>query len=180
MSRTLLIVDIQNDYFPNGAMPLVGADGAAEAAAAVLASFRRADDPVVHVRHVWDAPDATFMRPGTDGVEIHETVRPLERETVVTKAHPNAFVGTGLDQVLDELSTRELVVMGMMTSMCVDSTVRAASERGFEVLVVHDACAAPDLTFGDVTVGGAEVHAAFMAAIADGFAEVRTSADCLD
>ena len=77
--------------------------------------------------------------------------------------------------MLDELSTRELVVMGMMTSMCVDSTVRAASERGFEVLVVHDACAAPDLTFGDVKVGGAEVHAAFMAAIADGFAEVRTS-----
>ena len=161
-------------------MPLVGADMAAEAAAAVLASFRRADDPVVHVRHVGMRRTRRSCDRVPDGVEIHETVRPLEQETVVTKAHPNAFVGTGLDQVLDELSTRELVVMGMMTSMCVDSTVRAASERGFEVLVVHDACAAPDLTFGDVTVGGAEVHAAFMAATADGFAEVRTSEDFLD
>lgn len=180
MSRTLLIVDIQNDYFPDGAMPLVGADSAGAAAVTVLASFRRTEDPVVHVQHVWDAPDATFMRPGTDGVEIHPTVRPLEHETVVTKVHPNAFHETALGQVLDELSTRELVVMGMMTSMCVDSTVRAASERGFDVTVVHDACAAPDLTFGDVRVGGAEVHAAFMAAMADGFAEIRASEDYLD
>ena len=58
MARTLLIVDIQNDYFDGGAMPLVGADRAVAAAEGVLASFRRAGDPVVHVLHIWDDPEA--------------------------------------------------------------------------------------------------------------------------
>jgi nicotinamidase-related amidase len=66
--------------------------------------------------------------------------------------------------------------MGMMSSMCVDATARAASDLGFDVTVVHDACAAPDLEFGGVEVAGASVHAAFMAALADGYAKV-VSAD---
>ena len=173
MARTLLIVDVQNDYFDGGAMPLVGADRAAAAAKAVLASFRQAGDPVVHVQHIWDDPEATFMRPGTPGVDIHDDVRPLSSEAVVTKADPNAFFGTGLQQVLGE--TQELVVLGMMTSMCVDSTVRAAAELGYDVTLVHDACAAPDLTFEGVSVDGAAVHAAFVAALGDGFATVRSS-----
>jgi nicotinamidase-related amidase len=175
LARTLLIVDFQNDYFDGGAMPLVGADRAVAAAEGVLASFRRAGDPVVHVQHIWDDPEATFMRPGTRGVDIHDDVRPLGSEAVVTKAEPNSFLGTGLEQLLGELDTQELVVLGMMTSMCVDSTVRAAAELGYDVTLVHDACAAPDLTFEGVTVGGAEVHAAFVAALGDGFATVQPS-----
>jgi nicotinamidase-related amidase len=175
MTRTLLIVDIQNDYFEGGAMPLVGADRAGGAAKEILASFRQAGDPVVHVQHIWDDPEATFMRPGTRGVDIHDDVRPLSGEPVVTKENPNAFLGTKLADLLGERDTRELVVLGMMTSMCVDSTVRAAAELGFDVTLVHDACAAPDLTFEGETVGGAAVHAAFVAALADGFATVRSS-----
>ena len=63
----------------------------------------------------------------------------------------------------------------MMTSMCVDSTVRAGAELGFTMSVIHDACAAPDLEFGDTTVPGASVHAAFLAALGDGFAAVISS-----
>lgn len=178
MTRTLLIVDIQNDYFPGGAYPLVGAIEAAAAAEAVLAAFRRAGDPVVHVQHVWDAPDALFMRPGTPGVEIHPAVTPAPGEVVVTKSAPNAFVGTELGQLLDRDST--LIVMGMMTSMCVDSTVRAAADAGYPVELVHDACAAPDLEFAGTVVPGALVHAAFVAALGDSFAAVRSSAEVVE
>jgi nicotinamidase-related amidase len=174
-ARTLLIVDIQNDNFEGGAMPLVGADRALGAAKGVVASFRQAGDVVIHVQHIWDDPEATFMRPGTRGVDIHDDVRPLRGETVITKESPNAFLGTRLAELLGDLATQELVVLGMMTSMCVDSTVRAAAELGFEVTLVHDACAAPDLTFEGETVGGAAVHAAFVAALGDGFATVRSS-----
>lgn len=175
MTRTLLIVDIQNDYFPGGAYPLVGATEAGAVAASVLAAFRRAGDPVVHVQHVWDAPDATFMRPGTPGVQINAAVTPAAGEPVVTKAEPNAFVGTDLDRRLDRSGT--LVVMGMMTSMCIDSTVRAAADAGYTVELVHDACAAPDLEFGGTAVPGAAVHAAFVAALGDGFATLRSGAE---
>lgn len=76
MARALLIVDIQKDYFPGGAFPLVGPEEAAEAARAVLDAFRARGEPVVHVRHIAPEPDAGFMREGTDGAEIHELVAP--------------------------------------------------------------------------------------------------------
>ena len=80
MTRGLVIVDIQRDYFPGGAYPLVEPEAAAGAARRVLDHFRAEGEPVVHLQHVWDAPDATFMRPGTDGVEIHPEVAPADGE----------------------------------------------------------------------------------------------------
>ena len=79
MSRALLIIDIQRDYFPGGAYPLVEPEAAADAARRVLDRFREGGEPVVHLKHVWDAPDAAFMKPGTDGIEIHDTVAPGRR-----------------------------------------------------------------------------------------------------
>ncbi|GAB2742325.1 cysteine hydrolase family protein [Arthrobacter bambusae] len=179
MSRVLLVIDVQNDYFPGGAYPLAGSDMAVAAAASVIEIFRQSGEPVVHVQHVWDEPEASFMRPGTAGVEIHNAVRPLPEEVVITKASPNAFIGTELGAVLKRLEASELVVVGMMTSMCVDSSVRAAAEQGFDVVLVHDACAAPDLEFGGVRVPGEMVHAAFVAALGDGFARVVSSRDVI-
>lgn len=178
-SRTLLIIDIQRDYFPGGAYPLVEPEAAAEAARDVLDSFRDAADPVIHMKHVWDEPDAEFMRPGTDGIEIHPAVAPAEGELVLEKSSPNAFLKTGLEKELRKLGADNLVVAGMMSSMCVDATVRAAADLGFSPTVVHDACAAPDLQFNGVEVPGATVHAAFMAALADGYAELTSAAELL-
>ncbi len=179
MARALLIIDIQNDYFPGGAFPLHEPEAAAERASALLAAFRASGEPVVHVQHVWDAPDAEFMVPGTDGVEIHAAVAPAGDEPVVQKAEPNAFLGTGLEQQLRGAGIDELVVAGMMTSMCVDATVRAASDLGFTVSVAADACAAPSLAFGGVDVEAPAVHAAFLAALADSYATVVPAAELL-
>jgi nicotinamidase-related amidase len=172
MTPGLLIIDIQRDYFPGGAYPLVEPEPAARAAKQVLERFRAEARPVVHLRHVWDAPDATFMRPGTEGVEIHPLVAPADGEPVIDKANPNGFLDTDLEERLRALGADELVVVGMMSSMCVDATVRAAVDLGLETTVVHDGCAAPDLQFGGRDVPGAAVHAAFMAALADGYATV--------
>jgi nicotinamidase-related amidase len=175
MPRGLLIIDIQRDYFPGGAYPLVGPEAAAEAARRALDAFRASGEPVVHLKHVWDAPDATFMRPGTDGVEIHPLVEPAEGERVIEKAEPNGFLGTGLEATLREAGIDSLVVAGMMSSMCVDATVRAAVDLGFGATVVHDACAAPDLSYEGTEIPGAAVHGAFMAALADGYATLVAS-----
>ena len=79
---------------PRGAYPLVEPEAAATRRAGVLAAFRAGGEPVVHLRHVWDAPDATFMRPGTEGVEIHPLVAPADGEPVIDKAAPNGFLDT--------------------------------------------------------------------------------------
>jgi nicotinamidase-related amidase len=172
VARALLIVDIQKDYFPGGAYPLVGPEQAAAAAARALGAFRHAGSPVVHVQHLWDEPEAVFMRPGTEGVEIHPDVAPADGETVITKDSPNAFLHTPLEEHLRSIGAEKLVVCGMMTSMCVDATARAASDLGFSVTVLQDACAAPDLEFGGVSVPAAQVGAAYFAALADSYAKV--------
>src|SRR4051812_49344604 len=100
MARALLIIDIQKDYFPGGKNPLVEPEAAAEAARRVLERFREDGERVVHLRHVWDAPDAPFMRPGTEGIEIHPLVAPAEGEPVIDKTEPNGFLGTGLEERL--------------------------------------------------------------------------------
>ena len=84
------------------------------------------------MQHVSGEPDATFMRPGTAGVEIHPLVAPQADEPVVQKANPNSFLDTELESMLRGLGVDSVVVCGMMTSMCVDATVRAAVDLGFE------------------------------------------------
>jgi len=177
MTRTLVVVDIQNDYFPGGANPLDGPEAAAEQARTLLDAFRDSGEPVVHVRHVWDAPDALYLRPGTPGGEIHQAVSPEPGEAVVEKAFPNAFLETSLDQSLKDAGVNELVVCGMMTCMCVDATVRAAVDLGYDVSVAHDACATMALEFGGREIAAPDVHAAFLAALADGYATVGPAAD---
>ena len=179
MHRALVIVDIQNDYFPGGAHPLIGPEAAAAAARSVLDVFRDAGETVVHVQHVSEEAGASFMRPGTHGVEIHELVSPRPGEPVVQKAHPNAFLGTLLEDELRARGVDHVVVCGMMTSMCVDATVRAAVDLGFSATVVHDGCAAPDLEFAGETIPAHVVHGAFLAALGDGYAELRSAEQVL-
>jgi nicotinamidase-related amidase len=177
-TTTVLVIDVQQDYFPGGAFALVGPEAAAAAGSRVLAWARGQGHRVVHVQHADPDPEATFLAAGSDGARIHPLLAPLDGEDVVTKAEPNAFVGTDLADRLD--GVERLVVLGMMSSMCVDATVRAAADQGLSVTVVQDACAAPDLTFKGRTVPGADVHAAFMAALASAYAEVVDAVDLVD
>jgi len=169
MPRALVIVDVQNDYFPGGAHPLAAPEAAAANVRRLLDAFRAAGEPLVHVQHVWDAPDAAFMRPGTPGIEIHDTVAPLPGEHVVRKTHPNGFRETELEQTLRAAGVDEVVVCGMMTAMCVDATARAAADLGFGVTVVSDACATCDLEFAGETIPARQVHGAFLAALGGGY-----------
>src|SRR5947209_11900323 len=99
--RALMLIDIQNDYFPGGKWPLSGVESAADKAAKLLAAARAAGDLVVHVRHEFPTPDAPFFAPGSEGAKIHPKVKSLDGETVVLKHHVNSFRETDLKAVLD-------------------------------------------------------------------------------
>ncbi len=165
MQIALLIVDIQNDYFPSGKNPLEGSPQAALRAGALLGQFRNHGLTPIHIQHLSTRPGATFFVPGTPGVEIYTEVEPLPGETIIQKHFPNSFRDTTLLTHLHNLGAQRLVICGMMTHMCVDATVRAAADHGFEVLVAHDACATKNLAFGGQSVPAAQVHAAFLAAL---------------
>jgi nicotinamidase-related amidase len=180
MSDTaLLIVDLQNDYFPGGRMELEGAEAAAANAAEALKRFRAKGRPVVHVRHLSVRPGATFFIPGTTGAEIHGNVVPLSSEQIIEKNFPNSFRGTALKELLDKQGIRHLVVAGMMTHLCVDATVRQAADHGFQVTLLADACATRAQKYGEETVPARQVHVAFLAALNGLYARVLKTGDYL-
>jgi nicotinamidase-related amidase len=170
--HALILVDIQNDYFPGGKWPLVGVEAAAANAAKILAATRDAGQLVVHVRHEFTSSDAPFFLPGSEGAHLHPSVSNQPQERVVLKHFVNSFRETPLKQILDEHDISELTVVGAMSHMCIDAMVRAAADFGFTTTVVHDACATRDLEFNGMTVPAAQVHAAFMSALGFGYAKV--------
>lgn len=177
--RAVVVVDLQNDYFPAGRLPLVDIEQAVTNAARVIDDARMKGDAVIHVRHEFIAPDAPFFAPGTEGARIHPAVAPLDGEPVVLKNYPNSFLKTGLKQMLDATGIEEVVVVGAMSHMCIDATTRAASDLGYKIFVVHDACATRDIEFGGLVVPAAQVHAALMAALAFAYATVTTTDEFL-
>jgi nicotinamidase-related amidase len=177
MSRALVIVDIQRDYFPGGKMPLHEPEAAAAKAGQVLDAFRAAGEPVIHVQHL-SPVGGGFLEEGTEGAEIMAPVTPQAGEAHITKRAPNSFLDTDLERHLRGLGIQDVVVVGMMTSMCVDATTRAGADLGFKMTLVPDACAAPDLEYDGRRVAAQDVHASFVAALGQAYATV-TPADQL-
>lgn len=180
MSKALIIIDIQNDYFENGAMELVGSLSASENAKLVLSKFRNENLPIVHIQHLSVAPGSVFFLPETRGQEIHENVKPLDGEKVITKYYPNSFRDTDFLDYLKSLSITELVVVGMMTHMCVDATVRAAKDFDFECTLIGDACASRDLEVNGKTVKAEDAHNAFLSALSFFYADVKSTSEFLN
>lgn len=173
--RALVVIDVQNDYFPGGRWTLDGMDAAADNVGRLLAAARAAGDLVIHVRHEFPTSDAPFFAPGSVGAEIHAKARNVGTEAVVVKDQINAFRGTELKPLLDRAGIHEVIVCGAMSHMCVDAAVRAASDFGYRCTVIHDACATRAQEFQGVQVPAEQVHAAYMAALGFGYAKLMST-----
>lgn len=180
MKKALILIDIQNDYFPGGAMELIGSQEAGLHAAELLREFRRKSFSVVHIQHFSTRPGSTFFLPDTHGVQINQCVTPINGEPIFRKNFPNSFRDTPLLEHLHQLHIGQLIVAGMMTHMCVDTTIRAAFDLGFQSLLAQDACATVSLSFGNTPVSAEYVQAAFLASMNGLFAKVMTVREIVD
>ena len=165
MKTALLLIDIQNDYFPGGKMELEGPVEAAKKANELLQCFRDHAMPTVHIQHISLKPDATFFIPSDRGTDINDLTAHYEGEPLVQKHYPNSFRETDLLDLLKKWKIERVIITGMMTHMCVDATARAAADLGFQVMVAEDACATRALTYGETTITADHVHMAFLAAL---------------
>jgi nicotinamidase-related amidase len=163
LKTALLIIDVQEFYF-SGKGALVEPEKASQNAARLLQRFRKDGREVIHVRHQASA-----------GGEIHEHVKPLAGEKVITKQSVSCFKDTELLDYLRQIKVERLVICGMMTHMCVEAAARAAHDHGFQVVVVADACATRDLEYDGRTVAARDVHDATLATLARTYAEVVTT-----
>ena len=146
-STALIIIDIQEFYFPGGDMELSQPFKAAEKAALLLDYFRNNQGLVIHIRHNHEP-----------GGKIHDMVKPLENEKIISKNEVNSFLNTGLESYLKEQNINNLVLCGMQTHMCLEGATRAAHDLGYNCTVVEDACTTRDLKYGTVTVKADDVH----------------------
>lgn len=179
MNTALLLIDIQNDYFPRGANPLVGAERACQNALQVLTAFRELELPAVHVQHISLSPSATFFLPNTHGAALRASLTPLPNEKQVVKHTPNSFIDTNLLGYLQDRKITNLVICGMMTHMCVDATVRAAKDLGFSCTLISDACATKDLSLDGRNVMARDVQISFLAALNETYATVISAEEYL-
>ncbi|WP_235042128.1 cysteine hydrolase family protein [Vreelandella profundi] len=179
-NRAIIVVDIQNEYFPGGKLVLEGIEQAATNAAKVIEHARSAKDLVVYFRHESADANAPLFTPDTQAVTVHSIVAPLESEKVLMKHFPNSFLNTGLKELLDQQGIEEVVVIGAMSHMCIDATSRAASDFGYKTTIIHDACATMDLEFADVKVPAHQVHASIMAALEFGYGKVITTGQYIE
>lgn len=180
MVKGLLIVDLQNDYFPGGAAELPGMAEVADNCRLLVEKFRSAALPVFHVQHYAVHYGAAFFLPGSKGAAIHDSVLPVPGEAVIVKSSPNAFVGTWLLAGLHRAAVHDLVVCGATTQMCIDSTVRAAFDFGFACTLASDACAARAVEFDGATIAADTVQAAFLAALNGTFARIGKTQELIN
>lgn len=170
MSRTaLLIIDIQQFYFPGGNYECVNPIAASLKAKKLLAKFRQEGLLVVHVRH-------------NDPVQgdIHPHVAPIPGEDVFTKDNINSFHGTGLLEYLRQHQVERLIICGMMTDVCVEAAVRAGTDQGFECILIEDACATMDAVYNGHTVSAKKVQIATFSVLSTFYAQVMKAREFLE
>lgn len=160
----LLLIDIQDFYFPGGSLLLENPEMAGMNAGLVLDQFRKSGLSVVHVRHNV-----------AQGGEIHPYVKPIEGETVISKDQVNAFLGTDLLDILHADSIVQLVICGMQTHMCVEAAVRAAHDFGFSCILVSDACTTRALQYDDHIIPAKNVHFSTLQTLEGTYARVTST-----
>ena len=142
MSKALLVIDLQNDYFPGGAFPLWNPEAILEKLEGVILRAQAQGIFVIHVQHV-AAPArlAPFFKAGTPGAEIHPRILALAPNApVVVKAFADAFHQTTLEATLENLGVTELLLTGMMTQNCVTHTALSRAAEKYEVSILPDCC----------------------------------------
>ncbi len=143
MGKALLVIDLQNDYFPGGAFPLWNTDATLEGVERAIARAREMGVPVILVQHVAATSRglAPFFNEGTPGAGVHPRVlAAAPGAPVVVKAFADSFVNTNLEETLAKLGVTELLVCGMMTQNCVTHTAISRSAEKYGVTILVDAC----------------------------------------
>ena len=177
MKQALLVIDVQNDYFKNGKMELVGPDQALDKIKQLEQYFNEKDLPIIYVQHI-NPPQASFFQENTEGVLLHPELSAGSDSLIVTKHYPNSFLETNLEELLKAHQIEQLVITGMMTHICIDSGTRAAKEVGYQPILIGDATATRDLNHNGKTVKAEDVQTAFLATLGI-FASVQNTAEFL-
>lgn len=172
----LIVIDVQRGFDEiEAAGNRRNNPDAAQKIAGLIAAFRAAGAPVIHIRHASQEPDSVF-RPDRPGYTVKDEARELPGEAVLVKHVNSSFIGTGLEADLRERGLDNLVIVGATTNHCVETTTRMAGNLGFNAHLVRDAAWTFDRTGPDGDRHRAEdIHQMTLANLAGEFATIVTA-----
>lgn len=170
-NSALIIIDAQNEY-KSGKLAVTNAEESSNVIASLLEKYRAANGRIVHVLHK-TSQDAPVFTVGTPLADEFTELTPKDGETVIWKNHPGSFADTNLDEVLKGWGIKKVVLTGYMAHVCVSTTARQASQRGYDVLVVEDGIGDRDIPGHS----GGELTKVVLAELGDIFATIVKSAD---
>lgn len=162
MKRALLVIDVQNEYFAGGSLPITYPQDSLRRITDAMDGAAEAGIPIVIIQHGSDAPEATAFKKGTRGWQIRPEVDFRKRAVVIEKSLPGAFTGTELEDWLKQNGIDTLVICGYMTQMCCDTTARQAVHLGYQVEFLSDATGTLDLSNEAGSVKAEELHRAIL------------------
>lgn len=163
MNRALLVIDVQNEYFPGGALPITHPTGHLETILKVM-DEAKGKVPTIVIQHYFDDPEKPFFQKGTSGFELHPEIAKRTCNLSIEKQLPGSFTNTPLEEWLREHDIDTVTISGYMTHMCCDTTARQAVHRGFNVEFLSDATGTLPLSNSAGEVTAEELHRSILCA----------------
>ncbi len=156
--QALLVIDPQNDYFPDGKYPLWNTEVVLEKMKQAIKTAREKSIPVILIRHEGNE-NSPFFNPGTEGAAVHCEIAALAPDApVVTKNFADSFEQTPLSGLLTDLGVKELLLCGMMTQNCITHTALSEMAAPYKVSVLQDACTTVDAMIHGIAINGLSVR----------------------
>ena len=155
--RALIVIDIQNDYFPEGLFPLWNTEATLTRIEQAVSWAHAAGWTVVLIKHISNstAGTAPFFNPNTAGIELHSRILAAAPDApVVIKQFADSFYETNLDEVLLSHGVDELFVCGMMTQNCVTHTAISKAAEKYQVSIISDCCTTVDQMIHNIALAG--------------------------
>ncbi len=163
MSRALLIIDVQREYF-EGAFPIRHPVGHLEAILEVMDAAREAKVPTVVIRHHQPDPESPVFRHGSEMWQLHAEVAGRPHDELIDKQLPGSFTHTPLDEFLKQRGIDTVSIAGYMTQVCCDTTARQAFHRGYQVEFLQDATGTLDVSNKAGSVTAEQLHESILVA----------------
>ena len=174
MKQALIVVDVQNEYFEGGALPISYPPNSFERIKTAIAEAQKAGIFIVFMQHTSLEENAKAFVRGSHLWEFHDEIKAIKPDLYIEKNHASSFVGTDLNYRLRALGIDTVSIIGYMTQNCCDATARDASQLGYNVEFLSDANGTLDFENNAGSVSAEALHRAFLVAQAFGFSRVLT------
>ena len=133
----LVIIDVQNGLFTIKDFPIYQEDVLIKNIQSLIKKARKANVQIFYIQH--NDPKDKRLETGTENWKIHSEITPRSEDIVIQKYNSDSFMNTSLDEELNRRGITRLVITGLATPMCIDTTVRSAVTHGYKVILIQDA-----------------------------------------